>query len=160
MIIKGRNMSKLIKKYKLGFEVRGLVLFLIIMLPNFIWFAVPAPNDILRAESVTETVDLIGSVCQVIMVGALCVLINKECPKFKFTPLIISVIVCAVGYFKGWIFYYCGIANSAVVLALTALPCAAFLLFTLDRKNYVALIPTAGFTICHLIYGIANFIAR
>lgn len=146
------------KKYRFGFEVRGLVLFLIIMLPNFIWFAVPAPNDILRAESVTETVDLIGSVCQVIMVAALCVLVNKDQPKFKLTPLIIGVIVCVAGYIAGWIFYYCGTANAAVVLALTVPPCAAFLLFAIDRKNYVALIPAVGFTVCHLIYGIANFI--
>lgn len=145
------------KKYKFGFEVRGLILFLIIMLPNFIWFAVPAPNDILRAESVTETADLIGSICQVIMVGALCVIANKDCPKFKFTPLIIGVIGCVLGYLTGWIFYYCGIANAAVVLALTALPCAAFLLFAVDRKNHIALIPAVGFTVCHLIYGIANF---
>lgn len=148
------------KKYKLGFEVRGLILFLIIMLPNLIWFAVPAPNDILRAESVTETVDLIGSICQVIMIAALCVLINKDQPKFKLTPLIIGIIVCAAGYFAGWIFYYCGTANAAVVLALTAFPCTAFLLFAIDRKNYIALIPAAGFTVCHLIYGIINFIAR
>lgn len=148
------------KKYKLGFDWHGLVLFLIIMLPNFIWFAVPAPNDILRAESVTETVDLIGSICQVIMVAALCVLINKDQQKFKLSALIIGVIICIIGYFAGWILYYCGTVNAAVVPALTVFPCAAFLLFVLDRKNYIALIPTAGFTVCHLIYGIVNFIAR
>lgn len=152
--------SGFLKKYKLGFEVRGLILFLLIMLPTFIWFAVPAPNDILRAESVTETVDLIGSVCQVIMIAALCVLINKDQPKFKLTPLIIGMIVCAAGYFAGWIFYYCGVSNAAVVLALTVPPSAVFLLFALDRKNYIALIPIAGFTVCHVIYGIVNFIAR
>ena len=110
------------KKYKFGFDWRGLVLFLIIMLPNFIWFAVPAPNDILRAESVTETVDLIGAVCQVIMVGALCFLVNKDQPKLKFTPLIIGMTVCVIGYFAGWIFYYCGVTNAVVILALTVPP--------------------------------------
>ena len=28
-------------KYKLGFDIWGLLLFLGIMVPNFIWFAVP-----------------------------------------------------------------------------------------------------------------------
>lgn len=41
---------------------------------------------------------------------------------------------------------------------LTVFLCAAFLLFALDRKNYIALIPAVGFTVCHLIYGTANFI--
>ncbi len=43
-------MGKLVKGYRFGVEVWGLVLFIGIMLPNFVWFAVPAPNDILRGE--------------------------------------------------------------------------------------------------------------
>ncbi len=54
-------MDKLVKEYRFGFEVWGLVLFIGIMLPNFVWFAVPAPNDILRGESVTEIADIIGA---------------------------------------------------------------------------------------------------
>ena len=52
----------MLQKYKLSFDIWGLLLFLIIMIPNFIWFAVPAPNDILRANSITETVDTIENV--------------------------------------------------------------------------------------------------
>ena len=46
-----------LKEYKFGFNIYGLLLFLIIMIPNFIWFAIPAPNDVLRTESVTEVID-------------------------------------------------------------------------------------------------------
>ena len=49
----------MIKKYKIGFDIWGLITFIIIMIPNFIWFAVSAPNDILRGESITKTVDVI-----------------------------------------------------------------------------------------------------
>lgn len=42
------------KNFKLGFDIGGLLLFGVIMIPNFIWFIVPAPNDILRTESVTN----------------------------------------------------------------------------------------------------------
>ena len=55
----------MLKKYKIGFDIWGALLFLIIMIPNFIWFVVPAPNDILRAESITETVDTVAIVCQI-----------------------------------------------------------------------------------------------
>lgn len=51
-----------LKKFRIGFDVWALVLFLIIMIPNFIWFTVPAPNDILREESVTVVVDMIAVV--------------------------------------------------------------------------------------------------
>lgn len=68
----------MLKKYKIGFDIWGIIVFLIIMIPNFIWFAVPAPNDILRTESVTVVIDAIGSICQVLMICALCVFINPE----------------------------------------------------------------------------------
>lgn len=58
----------MLKRYKLSFEICGLLLFLIVMIPNFIWFAIPAPNDILRTKSITETVDTVASVCQILMI--------------------------------------------------------------------------------------------
>lgn len=61
----------MIKKYRIGFDIWGLIIFIIIMVPNFIWFVVPAPNDIFRGESITETVDAIASICQVLMVMSL-----------------------------------------------------------------------------------------
>lgn len=146
------------KKYKLRFDNWGALLFLIIMIPNFIWFAVPAPNDILRQESITPIVDTIGSVCQIIFVAALCIVINKERDNIRISPLLISSAVCIGLYFLGWVLYYNGIVNPMVIIYLTLPPCVAFILFALDRKNFIALIPAACFTICHLIYGIANFI--
>lgn len=148
----------MLKKYKLGFDIWGLLLFLLVMIPNFIWFAVPAPNDILRADSTTEVFDTIGSISQVLMVAVLCVLIKRERKKIGFTPLIFSVIGCCFLYFASWVLYYNGFVNPAVIFGLTLPPCLAFLFFALDRKNYIAVFPTAGFTVCHLIYGIVNYI--
>lgn len=145
-------------KYRFGFDIWGLILFLIIMIPNFIWFAVPAPNDILRTESVTETADAIGSVCQVVMVAMLCVLIHKERKRFRITPLLIAVIGSCLLYYTCWGLYYTGTTKEAVILGMTVVPCLAFLFFSLDRKNGVALVPIAGFTICHVIFGVVNFI--
>ncbi len=41
--------------YKIGFDIWGLTLFLAIMLPNFIWFAVPAVNDECASVSLQVT---------------------------------------------------------------------------------------------------------
>lgn len=146
------------KKYKLGFEIWGLFLFLIIMLPNFIWFAIPAPNDILRANSITETIDTIASVCQVVMVVGLCIFRNREAKKLCVTPFMVISVGSCVLYFISWIVYYIGIVNALVILGLTIPPCLAFLFFAIDRKNGIAVIPIVIFTFCHLIYGIVNFI--
>jgi len=146
------------KKYRLGFDIWGLVLFLIIMTPNFIWFAVPAPNDILRINSITEIPDRIASVCQVLMVIALCILINKERNKLSITYPVIMMITCCILYFASWIIYYQGIVNTFVILGLTIPPCLAFMFWAIDRKNVIAVIPISIFTICHFIYAMANFI--
>jgi len=47
----------MLNKYKISFDIWALLLFLIIMIPNFIWLAIPAPNDILRTDSITKTID-------------------------------------------------------------------------------------------------------
>ena len=39
-----------IRNYKIGFDIGGLALFLVIMLPNFVWFAVPTANDVFRNQ--------------------------------------------------------------------------------------------------------------
>ncbi|MFA9376303.1 MAG: hypothetical protein ACERKZ_06055 [Lachnotalea sp.] len=148
----------MIKKYKIGFNIGGLVLFLVIMIPNFYWFAIPAPNDILRADSITESLDIIASVFQVLMIIFLCTLINKDSRKMTFSPLIITTIISCFLYFVFWILYYKSITNTVVVLGLCIFPCVAFLFFATDRKNIIAVISIFIFMFCHLIYGIANFI--
>lgn len=146
------------KKYKLGFDIYGLLLFLIIMLPNFIWFAVPAPNDILRIGSVTEAVDTIASVCQILMVVSLCIFLNREISKLCITHLTIAVIISCFLYYASWACYYAGVVNTVIILGLTIFPCMAFMLYAINRKNIIAVVPISVFTICHLIYSVVNFI--
>lgn len=149
---------KVFKKYKIGFDIWGLLLFLVIMIPNFIWFAVPAPNDILRIDSITKEVDTVGSVSQVLMIILLCILINKEQKETKRSQWIIAVIISCLIYFVSWLLYYCGITNAFVILGLTIPPCLAFLFFSIARKNMIAIIPILVFAICHLIYATVNFV--
>lgn len=94
----------MIKKYRIGFDIWGLIIFIIIMVPNFIWFVVPAPNDIFRGESITETVDAIASICQVLMVMSLCIFINQNRKKISITRFIIATIICCLLYFLCWMF--------------------------------------------------------
>lgn len=147
----------MLKKYRFGFDPMGLIVFLLVMLPNFIWFACPAPNDVLRTESITPVWDSIASVCQVAMNGLLCLLLRRERKPLRFSPLIITSLFFLLLYCTCWIFYYTGITNPPVILGLTLPPCLVFLLFALDRKNYPALIPGILFTLCHLVYAIVNF---
>lgn len=148
----------MLKKYRFGFDIFGLLLFLLVMIPNFIWFAVPAPSDVLRAESITPIIDGIGSVSQVVFIAAICILIRKDVDKIRFSKLISLSLVMVITYFIGWILYYNGIVNPIVIALLTIPPCMAFIIYTVDRKNVVATIPAIIFTVCHVIYGVVNYI--
>ena len=144
------------KVYRFGFDAGAAALVAAVMLPNFYWFGVPAPNDVLRGASVTPAIDAMGSVFQAQMIGLLCVL--KNTAAGKRTKLLWGVAVCYGIYCAAWIAYYRGIVTPAVILALCLAPCLAFGFYAADRKNGPAQISLAGFAICHMIYGMVNFL--
>ena len=152
-------MKNYLQQYKFGFDAWGLALFLIVMLPNFLWFAVPASNDSLRTESVTPMIDAIGMVFQGLMVAALCCVVRKDVQPLRMSLLVWLVVVCVAIYFASWILYYFGMVHPFVIMLLTIPPCLAFFLYAIDRKNLPAILCTCGFTICHALFGIINFIA-
>lgn len=145
------------KNYKLGFDPWGLGLFLLIMLPNFIWFALPAPHDILRNESATPLIDTVAQVFQIVLAASLCALVNTARGPIR-RGLAAGTAACVLLYFAGWAAYYAGTANAAVILDLCLAPCGAFLLFSAARKNAPALLAGACFAVCHFIFAIVNFI--
>ena len=71
------------------------------MIPNFIWFVFPASNDVLRSDSVTPIVDVIGSVAQAAFIAAMCLLKRKDA-----------------------VLYYNGIADPYPVISLRAVSVA------------------------------------
>lgn len=147
-----------VSNYKFGFDPWGLGLFLAVMAPNLLWFAVPAPNDILRAESVTPLLDGAAQVFQVILAASLCAVVNTARRRPARRGWMAGAILCALLYFAGWAAYYAGLAGAAVILTLCLAPCGAFLLFALGRKNGPALLAGACFSACHLIFAVVNFI--
>lgn len=147
-----------IKSYRLGFDIWGLILFLLIMIPNFIWFAIPAPSDILREESDTPFIDSIASFFQVLMIIALCLVINSTCKKPMKIAMKKSVCVMLLIYYIGWVLYYSGITDAVVIMILCIAPCIAFIIFSFARKNIFAVCSAFVFSICHLIYGFVNFV--
>ena len=129
------------------------------MMPNVIWFAVPAPNDVLRTESVTPVIDAVASVIQVLTVASLCFVVNAEGKRgLSLTPLVVAAVAFLLGYYTGWGLYYSGIVGAVVIFMLPLFPCAAFILFAVDRKNLPAIVFATLFAVCHLIFGVVNFI--
>lgn len=143
-------------RYKFGFDFLAIIHIFFIMIPNIVWALVPAKNDYLRTESVTPIIDLIGSIFQVIFIATLCFIVPKD--KSKNKTLLITSWCCIIFYLIIWILYYRGIGNIiSIILSLSIAPCMAFMFYELGVKNYLAIFPTAVFTICHIIFAVVNF---
>ncbi len=151
-------MQKLLKKYTMGFEGWAVALFAAIMLPNILWAYIPAPNDVLRAESITPVTDGIGSFYQVLMVFCLVCIRRTDHRPTTLNRLLLGCIGCVLLYWAAWGCYYAGITYPAILLCMTLVPCAAFILFAQERRNGIALVPAAVFTLCHLYFCIRNFL--
>lgn len=143
---------------RIGFDAGGLLLFLILMLPNFIWFAFPAPHDILRAESVTDALDATASVVQIMTVISLCLVMDRNQKRSIPKPFLYGIVLSCLLYFGGWIFYYRGTVSTPVLLDLSVAPCLALLLFAAARKNKIAFACAAVFMILHVLSTLINFI--
>lgn len=101
---------------------------------------------------------MIASVFQVVMIVALCIIINKYRQKPMKKVVFRGIVILLALYYIGWCLYYAGIINPAVILDLSLAPCLAFILFSMSRKNAIALLSAIIFTLCHVLYGIINFI--
>lgn len=148
----------MLNSYKFKIDFWSIGLFLLMMLPNFLWFAFPAPNDVLRVTSSTPITDAIGSFLQISLIASLSCFAHKHSKPLRFSAGIIATLLCVIAYFVGWVLYYNAIAYASVILMLTLPPCLAFLFYAIDRKNWIATTLGIGFTVCHLIFALVNFI--
>lgn len=146
------------RQYRMGFDFWALVLFLLIMLPTWLWLVVPAPNDVLRSESVTPFLDGIGTFCQMFFLFLLCAFLNQGRRGLMPGVLLFLCIGCVLVYFSGWALYYSGQAGEFTILLLTLPPCLAFLFYALHQKCFAALIPIGIFTVCHMVSAYLNHI--
>lgn len=145
------------KNYRLHLDIWGLGLFVMIMMPNFIWAWIPAPEDIFRRGTVTPNLDLLSSIIQVFMVAFLCFFVNRRGHNAVEQRSMLGICLSVTLYLFGWIFYYIGFQGSINVLILSLSPCAAFLFYTWSRKNGPAFAVTVIFAILHTLRGVLNY---
>lgn len=153
-----KKKEKTIFGLSFGFDLWGLLLFAAIMIPNFIWFGVPAPNDVMREESLTPALDIAATVFQVISVCLLVLFVHKGRKVTWDSPFTVAAGLFLLCYIIAWIFYYCSFVNVAVILSLALMPCLSLLAFEWERRNDLAIPPTAIFAILHLISTCINFL--
>lgn len=138
-----------------SFDWRGLVLFLLIMIPNLIWFACPAPDDVLRHTTDHKILDSIMSVTQIAMVVSLC--ISGKQTKQNSWQRYATILLFVLLYYGFWLLYYQATTNAMILWGLTIFPCLAFLLLARAEESKLALFLTILFTICHMVNTFLSF---
>jgi hypothetical protein len=148
------------KKYRLGFSIRGFLSFLLIMIPNIIWMIISPANDLLAENSsVYPILDVTEHVSQGIMLALLFVIINNERSNGRRARIYLSISgICISIYYILWILYYIGIVDPWMLLGLAFFPAVYFLCMALTLRNYLMLIPCVIFGIIHIIITGMNFL--
>lgn len=160
-------MKKFFEKYKLGFDFWALILFALIMIPNIVYWCIPAFTDL----NMDGTMDTFARIFQVIGVALLLFMVKKpqeetdgkkeEQTQSKpfFDSLFMTVSLLVLLYYAAWIIYFCAALNTGIILFLAGCPCLALLMFAVERKNYFALAPLAIFSVLHILSAIQIVIA-
>ncbi len=93
------NLIKTHLRYRFGFDIFALILFLLIMAPNIIWSFIEAPNDVLRVESVTKVAIRIASISYVFMAFTIGIQGILQGLRNAVSPLILSLLRLCVFIF-------------------------------------------------------------
>lgn len=151
-----------IKNYKFSLNFGAILLFALLMLPNILWLFLSPENDALKQKSITPVIDIFAIVFQVVTLGMLCFSKNTVYGKVKISKLFFVSFFFLILYLSFW-----GIntlptritsIRKFIYLCLAIYPCLAIFFYTLDRKNYISLLPLIIFTSLHLTSTIINFL--
>lgn len=146
------------QNYKLGFDPGALLLLGVLILPTVLWTPLVYGYDPLT-QTATPELDTVAAIMLGLTIVTLCLASNRQEKKHsRKNALTLAVAGCCVAYYAIWTaLYLLPVSGAGVVLGLCLLPCAALLLYCLERKNWPAVVPATIFLLTHLISSVVNF---
>lgn len=142
--------------YSFGFSWKGLLAFLLIMIPNMFYFFVPNLAASGRATSNHLIWDIIEHVSQAIFIILLMFLVNKQ-DSPMVSPYTVCMAILLLSYYVLWTFYFTGNKNLVILLGMATLPVAYFALAEIWLHILPAIIPTAIFGFVHIVITYMDF---
>ena len=136
--------------YSIGFSIKGLIVFLLPMIPNLFYFWLPKTGDRMKNVKKHMVLDMVEHGCQGIFILLLIFLVNgKDSPVQSPYTLLFGIIL--ILYFELWFFYFTGRKKLPILLGLAILPVIYFILAEIWLYNFPAVIPTVVFGSAHVI---------
>lgn len=140
--------------YIINFSLRGMLVFILVMLPNIYYFKhlkTEKPNPKLNHR----LLDILEHTTQMIFIFMLVFLVNKKYTPIN-SPLLLFMAILLVIYYVLWIFYARRINHIFLLEGLAIVPVIYFLTAQLWLMNYPAMVPTIIFGIIHVIITYQN----
>lgn len=151
-------------QYRIRFSWIGLIIFMLPMLINFVYFIFPPVNEPEEAETVNKTWEMIEQVTRVLYAVAICILVSKKEIDFK-SPWLYLGLVFLILYYIVWIRYFIGGRDIALLgksflfvpMPLAVFPVLYFFFSAIWLHNYIAAILMVIFGIAHNLVSYASF---
>lgn len=153
-----KKIPSFLQNYRFTFDWKALVAFALVMLPNLIWACLGRTDDILHYASSYPWINITARVFQAIALPLFVFVENKEAGKIGFsTPVILSIVAIGI-YYVAWIAYFLEYGNAAVLISLSVFGGGSLLIYSLDRKNYLAATAWGIFLAFHLATTVVDYL--
>lgn len=133
--------------YHFGFSWKGLIIFLLPMIPNIFYFLIPALDISGNNANSHLILDVLEHGSQAIFFFLLIFVVREQASEMR-CPYIIGMAIMLIFYYGLWILYFTGNANSIIFLGMAVLPVVYFILAEIWLQNYLAIIPTVLLVLC------------
>lgn len=134
----------------IGFSWKGLVIFLLPMLPNILFFVQKNPNSSMDITNNHLLLDIIEHGSQGIYVAILIFIVSK-----KESPILsgymVLIIPFLLAYFGLWVAYFTIGANFTMLMLMAIIPVIYFIISEIWLHNLMAVVPTVFFGATHII---------
>lgn len=140
------------------FSILGVIIFLLPMVINFIYFRFPPVNQVREKEKVNVVLEGVEQVSRILYAIVLCILVSNQKVDFK-SPWLYIGMVFLVLYYVVWLRYFIGGRDVSLLgksFLLIPMPLAIFpvLYFVCEAvwvHNYIAVIIMCIFGVAHNI---------
>ena len=134
----------------IGFSWKGLVVFLLPMLPNIFFFILQDPNGSTLVNNNHFLLDIIEKGSQTIFFALLIFGVSK-----KVSPVLcgytIFMAILLLSYYGFWTAYFTTGTNFIVIMLMAIFPVVYFILAEIWLHNLLAIAPLTIFGIVHII---------
>lgn len=149
---------------KIGFSIPGIIIFILPMIINIVYFILPPVNAPVEAADVHSWIEMVEQATRILYAIAIVFLVSRKPIEVKSVWLILAVVFLVL-YYIVWIRYFMGGRDIALLgksflfvpMPLAVFPVLYFICAALWLHNGVAAIVMVIFGIAHNIVSYRSF---